>query len=128
MPKVFLIDDDHIVIYLTKLTINETLPNLEVVSFEYALNALIKLKELADTKQDFPEFILLDTNMPMVDGWEFLADYEKFPIAVRSKCKLMMYSSSIDLNEVSKSKSYTCVAGYVSKPISKEVLAELFLQ
>jgi len=34
MPKVFLIDDDHIVIYLTKLTINETLPNLEVVSFE----------------------------------------------------------------------------------------------
>jgi len=128
MAKVFLIDDDPIVIYLTELTINETLPNLAVVSFEYALNALVELKELADTKQDFPDFILLDTNMPMVDGWEFLADYEKFPLELRSKCKLMMYSSSIDLNEVSKSKSYTCVSGYVSKPISKEVLAELFLK
>ncbi len=82
MAKVFLIDDDNIVIYLTKLVINESLPELEVVSFEYATEALEALQDLVEKNHAFPEYILLDINMPMVDGWDFLAVYEKFPCNV----------------------------------------------
>ena len=62
MAKVFLIDDDNIVIYLTKLVINESLPELEVVSFEYATEALEALQDLVEKNQAFPEYILLDIN------------------------------------------------------------------
>jgi len=126
MAKVFLIDDDNIVIYLTKLVINESLPDLEVVSFEYATEALAVLQELVENNQNFPEYILLDINMPMVDGWDFLAIYEKLPCDKRAQCKLMIHSSSLDPAEEIKSKSYQCVADFVSKPINTENLSTVF--
>lgn len=126
MAKVFLIDDDNIVIYLTKLVINESLPELEVVSFEYATEALEALQDLVEKNHAFPEYILLDINMPMVDGWDFLAVYEKFPCNKRAQCKLMMHSSSLDPAEEIKSKSYNCVADFVPKPITTENLNNVF--
>jgi len=126
MAKVFLIDDDNIVIYLTKLVINESLPEIEVIPFEYATEALDTLQELVENNQHFPEYILLDINMPMVDGWDFLAAYEKFPCEKRAQCKLMMHSSSLDAAEEIKSRTYTCVADFVAKPITTESLSAVF--
>ena len=126
MAKVFLIDDDNIMIYLTRLVINESLPELEVVSFEYAADALLVLQELINTNQEFPEYILLDINMPMLDGWDFLDVYQKFPCNKRAQCKLMMHSSSIDPAEEMKSRAHNCVADFVSKPITTENLSSLF--
>jgi CheY-like chemotaxis protein len=126
MRKVFVIDDDDIVIYLTKLIINESLPDLEVVSFEYASDSIAVLQKLVATNKAFPEYILLDINMPMVDGWDFLEVYKEFPFDKRAQCKLMIYSSSISPSEESRAKSYTCVADYVSKPITTETLASVF--
>jgi CheY-like chemotaxis protein len=126
MAKVFLIDDDNIVIYLTKLVINESLPELEVVPFEYATEALEALQELVEKNQPFPEYILLDINMPMVDGWDFLEVYQKFPCDKRAQCKLMMHSSSLDPAEEIKSRTYTCVADFVAKPITTERLPAVF--
>jgi CheY-like chemotaxis protein len=126
MAKVFLIDDDNIVIYLTKLVINETLPDLDIVSFEHASEALEVLQELVENNQKFPEYILLDINMPMIDGWDFLAAYEKFPCDKRAQCKLMMHSSSLDPAEEIKSRTHTCVADFVSKPINTENLSTIF--
>lgn len=123
MSKLFLIDDDNIVVYLTKRIINNSYPNIEIVSFEDGSDALDRLQELANSSdQDFPEFILLDIHMPMVDGWEFLEAYEKLPSNKRAKCKLMMHSSTADPKEIERALSFQSVIDFIAKPLKIEKL------
>ena len=121
--KLFLIDDDAIVCYLTKLEIKESFPEIEVTNFENAEEALTLLTVLSSSNHNnFPDFILLDINMPTIDGWDFLIAYEKFPITKKASCKLMMYSSSIDTLEVTKAKTFASVVDYIQKPITKAAI------
>ncbi len=124
--KLFLIDDDTIVCYLTKLEINDVFPEIEVTKFENVEEALVILKELSSANHyKFPDFILLDINMPTLDGWDFLTEYEKIPSTKKASCKLMMYSSSIDTLEIARSKTFPSVVDYIQKPITKAAITAI---
>ena len=70
-----------------------------------------------------PDFILLDINMPLMNGWEFLDWYEKN--GYKGKTKIAMYTSSIRPEDKQKAKGYDDVIGYIEKPITKEKFAEV---
>jgi CheY-like chemotaxis protein len=72
-----------------------------------------------------PQMIFLDLNMPVMGGWEFLdcfvtADYSDF-----NETKVIILSSTIDPEDLEKSKKYPMVMDFLSKPISKEMLEYL---
>lgn len=75
----WIIDDDPIFIFGLKKKIKQlNFSNSTIISWsgEEAMDKLHKL--LASQKEQFPNLILLDLNMPNMDGWQFLEEFEKF--------------------------------------------------
>ena len=84
----------------------------------------IALKAL-ENKQFSPNMILLDINMPLMSGWEFLDIFQKTEIAKRPDCKLFLLSSSLDANDKEMSERYESVKGFITKPLSIEIFKSI---
>ncbi len=116
MKKVLLIDDDKINNFLSTLNIKQT-KIAEVVkeclngqeAIDYLLNA-----------DELPNLILLDINMPYVDGWQFLELFMKSERLMQIPVYILT-SSNYDF-DMQKAKNFTAVKGYIVKPLKKEVL------
>lgn len=62
--------------------------------------------------------VLLDINMPIMNGFEFLAQYNSFPESLKNKTQVFMLSSTLNNNDIEQIKSNTCVKTLLSKPLS----------
>jgi CheY-like chemotaxis protein len=96
------------------------------VSFSSKSNGQEALEYLADLQssgQDFPQLILVDINMPILNGWEFLTAYET--LQAPNPVHIYMLSSSVYENDIEKAKSFKTVQGFISKPLSIDRLTEL---
>jgi CheY-like chemotaxis protein len=106
-----------------------------ITSSHFAQEVIVK--NSADAALDFlktvqddagcPEIIFLDLNMPVKDGFGFLADYEAMPEIVRNKCKIVVLSSSISPEDINKASTNTHVFKYVNKPLSEKYLEAIVL-
>ena len=64
--------------------------------------ALDYLRENQNNAENLPSLIFLDINMPIVDGFVFLYEFEKFNEIVRNKCKVIILSSSDNKRDIDK--------------------------
>ena len=71
-----------------------------------------------------PDLILLDLNMPIWDGWFFLTEIEKTVFV--KKIDIMIVSSSINTEDITRISENKLVKGFISKPLSIDVMKELF--
>ncbi|MCA0427454.1 MAG: response regulator [Bacteroidetes bacterium] len=117
--EVLVVDDDSITIFLAKKTITLSHPDYQVNSF---LDGRKAIEYLGIRSTELSLIILLDINMPEYSGWDFLEDYEKRGFGF----KVFMFTSSIDPFDLAKSKSYPSVKGFISKPLNREKLEEIF--
>jgi len=120
--EIILVDDDEIVRYLTKRVIEST--NLvEVVKvFSNATDAIAFLKNNAGNLGNLPEIILLDINMPIIDGWGFIEEYIKLKPKLGQKMALFLLSSSICPADLKRAKNLSDVSDYIVKPMSADKL------
>ncbi len=120
-PKFYIvIDDDRINNMVCESVIKKLHEQNQVISFLRAEDALNYLKNNISVK---PDIILLDINMPEMDGWEFLDNYQK--LNGDNKAQIFMLSSSINQNDFDKAKTYTQVLDYIVKPFSKDKLMKI---
>lgn len=121
--NLLVIDDDDINVFIIKKIVEKTGYNVNMVSKANGLLAIEYLKE-SQGLDSFPDLILIDINMPVLNGWEFLDNYEGLNIVER--VDMYMLSSSVYENDIEKAKTYAKVKGFISKPLSIERLIELF--
>lgn len=79
----------------------------------------------ADIIKILPEIIFLDIDMPLMDGFQFLDEFEKLADTTKSHCNIVMLTSSINPQDVNKSQKYSYVKKYINKPLSQENLENL---
>lgn len=120
--KTYLIDDDEIFTTLTEIQMKKVGCFGVIQNFENGEIALEQIKQdvLNDT---LPDFILLDINMPLMDGWQFLQAFEKLNIV--KKMAIFMATSSIDPSDIEQSKHFAIVSGFYSKPINAQKINEI---
>ena len=75
--------------------------------------------------RDLPDYIFLDINMPFIDGWMFLDDYEHIKSKLAKPISIYMVSSSIDPRDMSRARNNGNVKDYVVKPVTREKFIEL---
>lgn len=127
--KILCVDDDSISLTISKLLLKRTGFTNDVVTAVDGSDALDYFKDLFATSEvpveEAPSLILLDINMPVMNGWEFLDAYIPLFADKLPNTKVIILSSTIDPEDFSKAKKFPVVAQFVSKPLSVENLAEL---
>ena len=123
LRSVLLVDDDPTNNFLNQRLLKRLDVADEVVVAEIGQDALALL-QLADNAAlpSFPSLILLDIQMPIMNGIEFLQAYELLPAAWRRNTTVVMLSTSVDARDLSQLETLP-VTGRISKPLTPEKLA-----
>jgi CheY-like chemotaxis protein len=121
--NLLVIDDDDINIFIIKKIVEKTGFDIDMVSKSNGQQAVDHLKETIAKNDPLPQLILIDINMPVMNGWEFIEAYQN--LGVNIPVDLYILSSSVYENDIEKTKSYASVKGFISKPLSMERLTEL---
>ena len=119
----FVIEDDEITAFLIPKILQHNKYFNEVQTFENGYPATEYLFAALKKNGTLPDLILLDINMPEMDGWEFLNEIAKNPKLV--DIPVFMLTSSIHEEDIKKAKSYKNVIGYFTKPLEEYKVMEM---
>ena len=124
---VMLIDDDEPTNFLNRMVVEEMDCAEHIQVIPNAKQALEYLKAASSGGGDkcTPELIFLDINMPAMDGWEFLAEYEKLSAEQKSKVIVVMLTTSFNPEDRLRAMQTNSVAAFRNKPLSVEILQEI---
>ncbi|HEX4888309.1 MAG TPA: response regulator [Luteibaculaceae bacterium] len=124
LEQVCIIDDDPIYIFGAKRMIQKAEVCESIMVYRNGKEAFESLHALYQAQVKLPDVILLDLNMPIWDGWQFLDEFTKIPI--EQKIILYIVTSSVDPADMEKAKKYALVSNFVVKPITSESIRSMF--
>ena len=133
LDKILCVDDDPITLMLCRKVVEKVEFAKEIITVNNGEEAILYFDTLFEERKSnneivYPKLVLLDLNMPVMDGWEFLESYiTKDYHNVFDSTRFIVLSSSIDPYDINKSKTYP-VIGFLSKPVTKEMLENLKAQ
>ncbi len=123
--KIMMIDDNVIDLKINSKLINIAKLFDEIIMFHSGIEALDYLGKYADVPEMLPNFILLDIQMPEMDGFEFLERYKKLPKQIIDKCPVAMLSSTLDFGDIKRAEANAYVVKLLKKPLSIVELSKL---
>lgn len=125
LSRVMLVDDNDTDNFISKRIIELTNFSSEVIVKSSGKSALDYLEDNADDADKLPEIIFLDINMPIVDGFVFLYEFEKFNDTVKNRCKVIILSSSDNKRDIDKIVNNDYVIKFITKPLTETALEEI---
>ena len=120
---VYVIEDDLITAKITEVHLLQHAAFGQVQRYQNGQPALEALQQAWAQQAQLPDLILLDLNMPVMDGWEFLDALARQ--AWPYHLQVCVLTSSIQADDLIKAQAYAEVKGYFSKPVSTALLNEI---
>ncbi|CAG5084677.1 response regulator [Parvicella tangerina] len=121
LNRIMLVDDDSDTNYFNQYILDEEGIADNIVVFQHAIKALDYLKE-GNEKVDL---ILLDINMPVMNGWEFLQEYEQLDDQLKATIVVVMLTSSVNYEDKKRADQLKSIDKFVNKPLTPELVTEI---
>jgi CheY-like chemotaxis protein len=118
---ILLVDDDSGVNFLNKFLLNVA---KVASSIRIAVNGREAMDMLVQSPP-CPDIIFLDLNMPVMDGFEFLEHFKKHGDCYNHTQVYILSSSIRDADRI-RAAEFSCVAGYLEKPLSEDTIKTIF--
>lgn len=122
---VMLVDDNDTDNFISKRIIELTKFAKRIEIKNSGKSALQYLESEKENDINIPDLIFLDINMPIVDGFVFLYEFEKFPDSIKQKSKVIILSSSDNKRDIDRIVNNNYVIKFITKPLTDEVLKDL---
>lgn len=126
LKTIMLVDDDEIIVYLTKKIVKDTNKAKLIDVFGNGSDAINYLKENSKSSNLLPDIIFLDLFMPIMNGWQFLEEYKMIKSKMTKSIEIYVISSSISQEDINKAKNIYEVSDYIIKPITKEKFISIY--
>lgn len=122
---VMLVDDNDTDNFISKRIIEITKFAKRVEIKNSGKSALQYLEDNQGNPDNLPDLIFLDINMPIVDGFVFLFEFEMFPEELKKKCKVVILSSSDNKRDIEKIIDNEHVIKFITKPLTDSALNDV---
>ena len=124
LRHLLLVDDDPTTNFFNQHLIGKMGVFTQIHVAENGQLALDKIAEL-QRMGEAPDMILLDINMPIMNGFEFLQRYEQLHGKTKSSVVVCMLTTSLAQSDLEKSKEYAILSDYIDKPLYEAKMREL---
>lgn len=125
VDSICLVDDDDIFQFVTKRVIEQTRLVQTIRLFSNGKEAIGFLEEVHASNSQLPDIILLDLNMPVMDGWDFLEAYVLLKPELSKPITIYIVSSSISPADILRAQRISEETDYIIKPITTEKLIDM---
>lgn len=122
---VMLVDDNDTDNYISQRIMELSGFSEKILTNNNGKAALEYLEQHQNDVSQLPDIIFLDISMPIVDGYVFLYEFEKYSQTVKDKCKVAILTSSDNKQDIDRMSGNEFVFKYVIKPITEDVLNEI---
>ena len=125
---VFVIDDDKVFHFIIKKLFSKNNIDISPSFYFNGLEAIEEIKEKINSGNTLPDLILLDINMPIMDGWQFLDEFRKTRIVTQGeRTTIYLVSSPDSISDINKAIEYQDqIKDYFFKPMTLEDLQKIF--
>lgn len=114
------VDDSKLDCFIAEKIIQNTGKCDTVKVFQQATDALLHIK--GSTNQEETTIVFVDIQMPVMNGFEFVENFENLPADLKKNYHIYMLSSSINENDIAKVKGYASVKHFLNKPLTNDTI------
>ena len=126
--KTLCLIDDIDYIFGLKKWIEKNNYSDNIIQFSNGFDGIEFLKKVQASNTALPDIILLDINMPVMDGWQFMELFALLKPSLNKKIEVYMVSSSINNVDIDRAKAINDVSDFIVKPIDARSLGNIFKQ
>lgn len=124
---VFVVDDDKVYHFIIKKLLTKNNIDVKPSFYLNGLEAIEEIKGKIKLGTSLPDLILLDINMPIMDGWQFLDEFKKTNNKVDKNTTIYLVSSSDSISDINKAKEYQDqIKDFFFKPMTAQDLWKIF--
>lgn len=120
LPDFIVIDDDPVNNRICQIVIQKTFPDAVVQTYTEPEKALEKIAVRYNSDNANKAILLLDINMPTLNGWDVLEQFAQFPLSLIDKFRIYILSSSVDTLDKERAAGCQLVCDYIEKPLNNE--------
>jgi len=128
IPNFIIIDDSRLDCFIAEKIIQNSGTYSSVKSYMEATEAYEAIKNGLIGDDSVITIIILDIQMPVMNGFQFVEVFEQLPKEIQSKFAIFLFSSSINENDKNRLDNYPSIIRFYSKPISKDTVAQMIEQ